>query len=100
MVLRERSFDRCQTEVVIELFARERALSPRETDVLLLAAAGLPRKGAAFRLACSSGTVDTYWRRIFHKLSCSSEVEVFVAILSFAMNMDSEAGASAAQAGD
>jgi DNA-binding NarL/FixJ family response regulator len=75
-----------QIQAVIEQFAHTRGLSRRETEVLLLAAAGLHRKDAASQLACSAGTVHTYWRRIFHKMRCSSQAEVFVAIMTFALH--------------
>lgn len=71
--------------LVLRRFAAHHGLSARETMVLALAAAGLHRKESASRLGCSLGTVDTYWRRIFRKTGRTSQAELFVALLSFAM---------------
>jgi CheY-like chemotaxis protein len=51
---------------------------------LALCAGGLHRKEVAFRLGCSAGTVDTYWRRIFKKTSATSQCEVLAALLTLA----------------
>jgi two-component system, OmpR family, response regulator CpxR len=71
-------------EGVVQRFARTHALSSRETGVLTLSAVGLHRKEVAFRLGCSAGTVDTYWRRIFKKTATASQCEVLAALLSLA----------------
>jgi DNA-binding CsgD family transcriptional regulator len=64
-------------------FADFYRLSGREAAVLLLAAEGLHRKESAFRLGCSPGTVDTYWRRIFRKTQQPSQGQLFVRLLCF-----------------
>jgi DNA-binding CsgD family transcriptional regulator len=69
----------------VHRFAVHHGLSARETTVLALAAAGLHRKESASRLGCSLGTVDTYWRRIFRKTGRTSQSELFVALLAFAI---------------
>jgi len=70
---------------LVREFAKFYRLSGREAAVLLLAARGLHRKESAFRLGCSPGTVDTYWRRIFRKTHHSSQAQVFAGILRFAI---------------
>jgi two-component system, OmpR family, response regulator CpxR len=79
---------------VVQRFARAHALSSRETGVLTLSAAGLHRKEVAFRLGCSAGTVDTYWRRIFRKTATASQCEVLAALLSLAASDNAEAEAA------
>jgi DNA-binding CsgD family transcriptional regulator len=69
---------------VVYRFARAHRLSLRERGVLALCAGGLHRKEVAFRLGCSAGTVDTYWRRIFKKTSATSQCEVLAALLTLA----------------
>jgi DNA-binding CsgD family transcriptional regulator len=70
---------------LVRQFAQLYRLSGRETNVLVLAAAGLHRKESAFRLGCSPGTVDTYWRRIFRKTGQTCQPELFAALLAFAV---------------
>ncbi len=48
-------------------------LSPREEQIVELAAEGLPNKIIADRLAISVWTVGTHLRRIFSKLDVSSK---------------------------
>ncbi len=47
-------------------------LSPREEQVVKLAALGLPNKIIAHELSISAWTVNTHLRRIFAKLRVSS----------------------------
>jgi DNA-binding CsgD family transcriptional regulator len=71
---------------VVRLYAHRHALSGREGAVLILGVAwGLHRKECAYRLGCSSGTVDTYWRRIFKKTGTRSQSEISAAILAYAV---------------
>lgn len=58
-----------EEEAVLRLRAGELGLSPRETEVALLAAAGHPVKQIALRLRMSLGTGKTHLRRIHRKLS-------------------------------
>ena len=44
-----------------------------------------PRKETAHRLRCSSGTIDTYWRRILGKSGLESPLQVLAAVLAFAV---------------
>lgn len=48
------------------------SLSPREQQVLDLAASGLTDEQIAWHLHLSENTVDTYMRRIFDKLGANS----------------------------
>ncbi|HET6947056.1 MAG TPA: LuxR C-terminal-related transcriptional regulator [bacterium] len=52
---------------------RERSrLSPRERQIALLIAQGLPTKAIAWRLGISVWTVSTYLRRIFARFGVQS----------------------------
>ena len=51
-------------------------LSPKERQLLELAAAGYDNHEAARALACRRGTVTTYWHRIFKKTGLGSQREV------------------------
>lgn len=84
----ELSFLDSSVGTLVHQFAAHHALSARETTVLALAAAGHHRKESASRLGCSLGTVDTYWRRIFRKTGRTSQSELFVALLAFAIGGD------------
>jgi DNA-binding CsgD family transcriptional regulator len=48
--------------------ARERRLSPRETEVIRLALRGLGNKEIASELGCAPSTVLMYWKRIYAKV--------------------------------
>jgi DNA-binding CsgD family transcriptional regulator len=67
-------------------FAASHGLSLRETEVLMLAAQGLHRKECAFRLGCSTTTVDTYWHRVFKKTGWRYQAEALAALLAFALD--------------
>lgn len=54
--------------------APPKALSPRETEVLSLAAAGLSNNYIAERLGISENTVDTMMRRVFSKLGVNNRI--------------------------
>jgi DNA-binding NarL/FixJ family response regulator len=73
---------------LVTSFALSHGLSNQETAVLRLAAEGVHRKEAAFRLGCQAGTVDTYWRRIFRKTGWTDQSEIYAALLSFALGND------------
>jgi DNA-binding CsgD family transcriptional regulator len=70
---------------IVREFAIDRQLSHRETDVLLYALQGFNRKEVALSLGCSPCTVNTYWRRILRKTKRSSQSELFVAVVLFAL---------------
>lgn len=48
------------------------ALTPREAEVAMLVALGLPNKAIAEQLCISRFTVDTHLRRVFEKLNVNS----------------------------
>lgn len=55
--------------------AAEQPLSPREHEVLSLAAKGLTNKEIAYRLGISERTVQFHMNSIFHKTSTNSRTE-------------------------
>lgn len=55
-----------------------RTLSPRETEVVTMVAAGLTNKEIAVRLAISEGTVKTHLHTIYRKLNVDGRVELAV----------------------
>lgn len=55
---------------------RDRLLSPRETDVVRMVAAGLRNKEIALRLSISEGTVKSYLHAIYEKLDVHGRVEL------------------------
>ena len=56
--------------------AAERPLSPRETEIMKLLAAGLSSKQIAMQLSISKNTVDTHRRRILDKIGCNNLAEL------------------------
>jgi DNA-binding NarL/FixJ family response regulator len=55
-------------ELELARVARERRLSPRETEVIRLALRGLGNKEIASELGCAPSTVLMYWKRIYAKV--------------------------------
>src|ERR1700692_113368 len=53
------------------------SLSPRETEVCLFLAEGLPLKEIAFRLRVSIHTADFHARNVYRKLEVHSRAELF-----------------------
>jgi DNA-binding CsgD family transcriptional regulator len=51
-------------------------LTPRERQVLHLAAEGLPNAAIAERLGISARTAETHRRRILHKLALRNQTEL------------------------
>jgi DNA-binding NarL/FixJ family response regulator len=84
-------------EIVVEI-AQEFGLSGREEEVLAAAVHGQASKEIAFNLRISRRTVDYYWRQIFNKLSCRSQLEVIV--LLFLRAAKGMAGISSTRGGD
>lgn len=68
------------TESGMESFARRHRLSPRETEVLRLGAAGMSKPATAHVLGCSYHTVVTHWRRMAVKLHVSNRQQVLIAL--------------------
>lgn len=64
----------------IDSFAERHKLSPRETEVLRLGAAGLSKPATAQTLGCSYHTVVTHWRRMAVKLDVSNRQQVLIAL--------------------
>ena len=82
--------------VVVEQFAATHGLSVRETGVLQLAASGFHRKETAYRLGCSLGTVDTYWRRLLRKTGCQDQWRLYADLLLFAISQAAFLGSASA----
>lgn len=55
---------------------KDKLLSPRETDVVRMVAAGLRNKEIAHRLSISEGTVKSYLHAIYEKLDVHGRVEL------------------------
>lgn len=70
---------------VVREFSHLHSLSRREAEVLAMSARGISRKEAAFRLGCSVGSVDTYWRRMLKKTLSESPSQVIASLLSLAL---------------
>ena len=60
------------------------ALSPRETEILGLAAEGFTREETALQLAISLNTVDTHLRHAFEKLGARNTTHAVVLALRVA----------------
>lgn len=68
------------TDACLESFARQHRLSPRETEVLRLGAAGLSKPATAQALGCSYHTVVTHWRRMAVKVDVDNRQQVLIAL--------------------
>jgi DNA-binding NarL/FixJ family response regulator len=55
-----------------------RALSPRELDVALLVARGLPNKVVARELGLAEGTVKLHLHSVFRKLGATSRYDLLL----------------------
>ncbi|MFN2443228.1 MAG: response regulator [Thermoanaerobaculia bacterium] len=67
---------RALEKVVRNPDGKEKFLSPRETDVVRMVAAGLRNKEIAVRLSISEGTVKSYLHAIYEKLEVHGRVEL------------------------
>lgn len=67
---------RALEKVVRREDGKDRLLSPRETDVVRMVAAGLRNKEIAMRLSISEGTVKSYLHAIYEKLDVHGRVEL------------------------
>lgn len=77
----ERALDQSLVSRALEKVVRradgnEKLLSPRETDVVRMVAAGLRNKEIALRLSISEGTVKSYLHAIYEKLEVHGRVEL------------------------
>jgi len=68
--------------------AWSRALSPRELDVALLVARGLPNKTVAHTLGLAEGTVKIHLNSVFRKLGAESRYSL---ILQAQLNVEQSA---------
>lgn len=88
-----------------EAFASHHGLSERETEVLLAATQGHEDETICKLLEVQSGTVRTYWKRIFKKTGEHNQRNVMGAVLRFALGGSGRRGmrkdtSSAPQAAD
>jgi PAS domain S-box-containing protein len=60
---------------------RVSALTPRQIELIDLAAQGLTDKEISLRLSVGTGTIRTYWERLRHKLDAQSRSEVVAKVL-------------------
>jgi len=67
-------------------YARAHGLSARETEVLALALAGQVRKQCAAHLGCSTGSVSSYWQRIYNKTGRRQQEDVLRDVLGFVLD--------------
>lgn len=77
----ERALDQSLVSRALEKVVRkgdgkQALLSPRETDVVRMVAAGLRNKEIAHRLSISEGTVKSYLHTIYEKLQVHGRVEL------------------------
>ncbi|MBI5507581.1 MAG: response regulator transcription factor [Deltaproteobacteria bacterium] len=68
---------------LVAAFCTHHGVSPRESELLLLAAKGIDNDEAASLMKCQRGTVTTFWRRIFKKTGHHSQRDVLAALLRF-----------------
>ncbi len=64
-------------------FCIKHSMSPRESQVLSLAAHGIQNKEIATELGCAPSTVISYWKRIFAKTKCRTRSEVLSMIIQW-----------------
>src|SRR6478672_12500744 len=67
--------------VVAAAVAEEFGLTKRERQVLRHAASGRSIKEIAFQVGVSSRAIEYFWRRIFAKLGCNSQLRVMALLL-------------------
>jgi DNA-binding NarL/FixJ family response regulator len=77
---RRRRSDRSAPSVPAQV-AREFALTKREGQVLRAAARGRSTKEIAFQIGVSGKAIEYFWRRLFDKLGCRSQIEVMALLL-------------------
>lgn len=75
-----------------ESFAQHHGLSERETEVLLAATQGHEDEAICKILDVQSGTVRTYWKRIFKKTGEHNQRNVMGAVLRFALGGSGQRG--------
>lgn len=66
---------------IVAAVVRTYRLSPQEARILQAVSRGQTSNEVAFDLGISRRTVDYYWRQIFNKLSCRSQLEVMALLL-------------------
>ena len=76
---------------IVGLVAEERRLSRRECEVLAATARGESTKQIGYALGISAPTVAYYWRQIFRKLGCRSQIEVMSLLFRRALSVAGDA---------
>jgi two-component system response regulator FixJ len=85
--------------VVAAAVAEEFGLSKRERQVLRHAASGRSIKEIAFQVGVSSRDIEYFWRRIFAKLGCNSQLRVMALLLRRAYSSSGECPSRRARRG-
>ena len=67
----------------VDAFSRLHQLSGREADVVRAAAVGVAGDDLAHEFRCTTGTLATYWHRVFQKTGESSQRGVLAAVARF-----------------
>ena len=67
-----------RNDSAVATVAGKYGLTPRETELLAFAMAGVPPKQLADALQCADGTVRAYWQRILEKTGCATQRDVIL----------------------
>lgn len=80
--------DRALTRIMerSDALALARTLSPRESEIVKMVAAGMKNKEIATRLAITEGTVKTHLHTIYRKLSVDGRVELAIYAIDHGLN--------------
>jgi DNA-binding CsgD family transcriptional regulator len=71
----------CTPVGIAAAVARDFGLTKREREVLRHAARGRSTKEIAFAMGVSAGDIGYFWRRIFARLGCDSQLRVMALLL-------------------
>jgi DNA-binding CsgD family transcriptional regulator len=72
---------RSSMDAIVAAVSRAYRLTPQEARILQAVTRGQASKEMAFDMGISRRTVDYYWRQIFVKLRCRSQLEVMALLL-------------------
>jgi DNA-binding NarL/FixJ family response regulator len=72
---------KCSPAGIAAAVAREFAFTRREREVLRHAARGRSIKEIAYQMGVSAGDIEYFWRRIFCRLGCDSQLRVMAFLL-------------------
>lgn len=75
----------CEHAALARAYGHAHGLSPRETEVLEHALSGEVRKQCAHGLGCSTGSVASYWQRIYRKTNQHGREDVVLDVLRFVL---------------